>query len=283
MTSGPVGVVTDSCGDIPAALAADLGITVVPLTIRFGDEQLADGRDVSPREFWDRCRAAPSLPQTAAPSPGAFEAAFRSEANAGSGAVLCVTVSSKLSATGGAARVAASSLDGELPVRVVDSRSATLGQGMIAVAAARMAGDGMALEPILEALDGLVARTRVYGTLDTLENLRRGGRIGGARALIGSVLSIKPIIELRDGVVEAESRQRSRGRALRYLADKVRQQPSESLAVVHGEAPDLDQFLDLLAPSFRREDIVVGDLGAVIGTHTGPGTIGVAFQLAPSA
>src|SRR5439155_17804041 len=122
--------------------------------------------------------------------------------------------------------------------------------------------------------------TRVYGALDTLDNLKKGGRIGGAQAFIGSMLSVKPIIEVRDGVVEAESRQRTRSRALRYIADKVKAQGSiDALAVMHGDAPDLEEFLDLLAASFPRDEIIVGDIGAVIGTHAGRGVIGVAFHI----
>ena len=132
----------------------------------------------------------------------------------------------------------------------------------------------------VSAAEALVPRTRVYGALDTLENLKKGGRVGGAQALIGSMLSIKPIIEVRDGQVEPESKQRTRSRALRYLADKVRQEGTiENLAVMHGDAPDLDEFLDLLDPLFGRDEIVIGDIGAVIGTHAGPRVIGMAFQV----
>ena len=131
------------------------------------------------------------------------------------------------------------------------------------------------------AAERLVSRTRVYGALDTLENLKKGGRVGGAQALIGSMLSIKPIIEVREGQVEPESRQRTRSRALRYLADKVRDQGEiANLAVMHGDAPDLDEFVEMLEPLFPRERLVIGDIGAVIGSHAGPRVIGVAYQTA---
>ena len=124
----------------------------------------------------------------------------------------------------------------------------------------------------------------MLGALDTMENLRRGGRIGSAKALFGSLLSIKPIIEIRDGVVEAESRQRTRTRSLEYLADKVTQAgPLEGLAVAHAAAPDLDVFLEMLAGTFPPEDIIVSYIGPVIGTHAGPGCIGVCYRLAPAA
>jgi DegV family protein with EDD domain len=274
-----VRVVCDSSCDLPADLLAELRIEVVPLTIRFGNEEFVDRQDLSSHEFWARCRTSPVLPETAAPAPGAFEAAYRRLAAQGADGVICVTLSSKLSATEQAARLGAKALEGELAVHVVDSLSATMGMGMIAVAAARMAEAGQALDAILAEAHRLVARTRVYGALDTLENLKKGGRVGNAQALIGSMLSLKPIIELRDGEVEAESRQRTRSKALRYLATKVRQIDGlENLAVLHGDAPDLDEFLELLDPSYPRDKIVIGDLGAVIGAHAGPRTIGVAFQ-----
>ena len=258
-------VVTDSSCDLPADLVAELDIDIVPLTIRFGAEELVDRRDLSPKEFWARCTTSPVLPETAAPSAGAFEAAYRRAADAGANGVVCITISSQLSATGQAAQMAAKSVQGEIPVRTVDSLSVTMGLGMMAAAAA----------------EGIVPRTRVYGALDTLENLKKGGRVGGAQALIGSMLSIKPIIEVRNGVVEPESRQRTRSRALRYLADKVRNEGEiENLAIMHGDAPDLDEFIEMLEPLVPGERMVVGDIGAVIGAHAGPRVIGMAYQVA---
>ncbi|MBV8296525.1 MAG: DegV family protein [Acidimicrobiia bacterium] len=274
-------VVTDSSCDLPADLVAELDIEIVPLTIRFGGEELVDRRDLSPKEFWARCATSPVLPETAAPSAGAFEQAYRRGAEAGADGVVCITISSQLSATGQAAQMAAKSVQGEIPVRTVDSLSVTMGLGMTVAAAARMAAEGRGIDEVAEAAEALVPRTHVYGALDTLENLKKGGRVGGASALIGSMLSIKPIIEVRNGVVEPESRQRTRTRALRYLADKVRTEGElENLAVMHGDAPDLDEFIGMLEPLFPRERMIVGDIGAVIGAHAGPRVIGVAYQVA---
>jgi DegV family protein with EDD domain len=158
-----------------------------------------------------------------------------------------------------------------------------MAQGLMAVAAAKMASEGKGIDDCAGAAEELVPRTRIYAALDTLENLRKGGRIGGAAAFFGSVLSIKPIIEVADGKVEPESRQRTRSKSLRYLVEKVRQFPVvENLAVMHGDAPDLDEFLEQLSNTFPREDIIVGDIGAVIGTHAGPRTIGVTFHVPAS-
>lgn len=272
-------MVTDSACDLPPTLVADHGIEIVPLTIRFGDEELFD-RDLSPTEFWDRCSRSALLPETAAPSPGAFQSAFERAADDGCAGVVCITLSSELSGTFQAAQAGAKEMSGRLPVRVIDSRSVTMAQGLMALSAARMGGEGKGFDDVAGAAEDLIPRTRIFATLDTLDNLKKGGRIGGAQALIGSLLSIKPVVEVRDGKVEVESRQRTRVRSLQYLVDKVRQFGAvENLAVMHGNAPDLEQFLDMIADVYPRERIIVGDLGAVIATHAGPRAIGVTFHV----
>ena len=273
-------VVTDSGCDLPQELADGLDIEIVPLSVRFGEESLVDRRDLSPQQFWTRVTESPVLPETAAPSPGAFEEAFRRAAAAGADGVVCVALSSALSATFQAAQLGARAVEGQIPVRVVDPRTVSIGQGLMAVAAARMAKQGKGLDDCAGAAEDLVSRTRTYAALDTLENLKKGGRIGGAQALLGSMLSIKPIIEVTDGKVEPESKQRTRSKSLRYLVDKVRQFPRvEDLAVVHGDAPDCDELLDLLGAVYPRDEIIVSQVGAVIGTHSGPRVVGVCFHV----
>ena len=277
-----VGIVTDSSCDLPDALVAEHGIEVVPLVIRFGSEELVDRQDLTPAQFWARSASSPTLPETAAPPPGAFEEAFRRVGARCDGGVVCVTLSSKLSATIQSAEAAAKSVVDEVDVRVVDSRSVTMGLGMIVLEAARAgAVDGATPDGVAQVAERGAARTRVYGTLDTLENLKKGGRIGAAQALLGSLLSIKPIIEVRDGVVEPGPRQRTRARALAWLADQVRTNPPVGdVAVVHGEAPDAEELVKLLRRDLPPERIFLADLGAVIGTHAGPRTVGIAFQVA---
>jgi DegV family protein with EDD domain len=273
-----VRVVTDSACDLPQPLADELGIAIVPLTIRFGADEFVDRRDFTPKEFWARCSAASTLPETAAPAPGQFEAVYRRLAEEGADAVVTVSLSGALSGTIDSARVAATAVSGVVPVTVIDSRSVTLGLGMMAVAAARAAREGAAAPAVAGLVESLAARTNVWGTLDTLDNIKKGGRIGGARALLASVLSIKPIIEVRDGKVEEGGRQRTRSKALNFLVDKVAAAgPLDALAVAHGDAPDVDTFVDRLTKLYD-ETIVVGDIGAVIGSHSGPGTIGVVYQ-----
>lgn len=275
-----VRVVTDSSCDLPAELADELGIVVVPLTIRFGNEEFVDRRDLTSAEFWARCASSAVLPETAAPAPGAFEEAYRQAAADGAEAVVCITLSSKLSATFQSAQLASKALEGDVRVEVIDSLSVTMGLGVMCVQAARLAREGKSVDEIAAVVRDAVNRTHVFGALDTLDNLRKGGRIGNAQALLGSMLSIKPIIEIVDGLVESESKQRTRSRALNYLVDKVRTAGEiENLAVMHGDAPDVGELLDKLGAFYPRDQIILGEIGAVIGTHGGPRVIGVVYQV----
>jgi DegV family protein with EDD domain len=274
-----VRVVTDSACDLPRNLADVYGIEVVPLTIRFGDEEFVDRDELEPSEFWTRLQSSDALPETSAPSAGAFEARFRDLIQRGATGIISVNLSSRLSATMQAAQVAANVVRDECPTVVIDSRTVSMGLGALCLTAARRAADGGKLEEIVEDVISRRDRTRLFGALDTLEYLKRGGRIGNARALLGSMLSIKPILEVRDGVVEESGKVRTRSKALAALAERVQAQPIETCAVLHGQATDVDELLDLLDPAFPRDEIVTGLVGPVIGTHAGPGVIGVSFQV----
>jgi fatty acid kinase fatty acid binding subunit len=274
-------VVTDSACDLPAPLVQALGIEVVPLTIRFGAEEFVDQVELSSAEFWDRVERSDKLPETAAPAPGAFEARYRHLMERGATGIVCINLSSHLSGTMQSAQVAAAAVAGECPVQVIDSQSASMGQGNLCLTAARRAADGDSLESIVKEVVDRRDRTKLYATLDTLEHIRKSGRIGNARALLGSMLSIKPIIEIKEGVVEEVAKVRTRSKALKELAAKAAEQKIEHLAVLHGNAPDLDELLNLLDPIFPRDEIITGVVGPVIGTHAGPRVIGVSFQVVP--
>jgi DegV family protein with EDD domain len=275
----PVRIVTDSACDLPESLVDELGIEIVPLTIRFGSEELVDREELSNQEFWRRLTQASALPETAAPSAGAFAARFGALADAGADGIVCINLSSRLSATMQAAQVASSSVGERCPVEVIDSLTCSMGLGNLCIAGARRANEGAPLDEVVAEVTDRRDRTRLYGTLDTLEFLKKGGRIGNARALLGSMLSVKPVIEVADGVVEESGKVRTRSKALRLLAEKVHDQSVEEVAVLHGAAPDLDEFLDLVEDVAPRDKIVIGDVGPVIGTHAGPGVLGVTFQL----
>jgi DegV family protein with EDD domain len=274
-------IVTDSSCDLPEEVVVEHGIRVVPLSIRFGDEQLLDREQLSTAEFWARCATSSTLPETAAPAPGQFEAVYRELHGEGATGILVVNLSGALSATMQSAELAAREVAGVVPVRVVDSRTVSMGLGTIAVACARLAAEGATLEEVEQLAVERAGRTRLFGALDTLENLKKGGRIGGAKAMLATALSIKPIIEVVDGVVTEGGKQRTRSKALKFLVDKVTQYEGriEDLAVLHADCNDVDQFVDMLRPHYPGE-ILVGDIGPVVGTHAGQGTIGVAFSVA---
>jgi DegV family protein with EDD domain len=276
----PVRIVTDSSCDLPEEVTSDLGIEVVPLTVRFGDEEFVDRVELSVSDFYRRMASSEDLPQTAAPAPGAFEDAFRKCLAEGADAVVCINLSAQLSATMQSAQTAAKALEGTLDVRVVDSRSVTMGLGSMVRWAAEAARDGMSADAIQADVESQAQRQRIWGTLDTLDNLKKGGRIGGAKALVAGLLSIKPAIELHKGVVEEAGKPRTRGKALQWLADRLLEEPSvEKLCVVHGEAPDIDEFLGLIASKYGPDDYTVGFIGPVIGAHGGPRVMGVTYQV----
>ena len=278
-----VKVITDSSCDLPQELADEAGITIVPLNIRFGEEEFVDRRDLTPDEFWARTDASPTLPETSAPSPGAFETAFRAAAAEGHDGVVAVLLSGGLSATVQSAEMAAGAVADEIAVRVVDTRQASSAVGLLALNASRLCASGANLEAVATSVEEAATRTKLYATFDTLDNLVKGGRIGKTQAFFGSMLSMKPVIELVGGVVEAESRQRTRSKSLRHLATKVREAGRvEQLVLIHADAPDYEDLLGQLEEFIPRDQIIVTKIGAVIGAHAGPRAMGVVFQLPKS-
>jgi DegV family protein with EDD domain len=279
-----IGIVTDSASDLPRDVEARFGLEVVPLSIRFGDEELTDREELTTAEFWARCAASPELPSTAAPAPGRFEQSYRRLAEQGASNIVAITLSGALSATYQSAELAAKSVAGDgITVKVIDSRTISAGLTTLVIAAAEAAsergGGDDDLAAVAAAIEALVPRTRMFGALDTLDNLKKGGRIGGAKALLATALSIKPIVAVRDGVVEQYGKQRTRSKALRFLADRAAEHAGrmDHFAVMHADCSDVDEFVAMIRPYVDGE-IVVGEIGPVIGTHTGRGTIGVAFQ-----
>jgi DegV family protein with EDD domain len=275
-----VRIVTDSACDLPQRVADELGIEIVPLTIRIDGHEYVDRADLSPAEFWAKCAASSSLPETAAPAPGQFEAVYRALAADGAGSVVAIMLSGALSATMQSAELAARSVADTIKVTVVDSQQCTMGLGLVVSGAAHLAAEGGEHDAVVALANTLASHTKVWGALDTLENLKKGGRIGSARALLASALAIKPIIEVRDGKVEPGGKQRTRSKALAFLVEKlIEAGPVETLMVMHADCSDVDTFVEMLRPHHEGE-IVVGDIGPVVGTHAGRGTIGIAFNTA---
>ena len=274
-----VQIVTDSSCDLPEDLINQFGIGIVPLKIRFGQTEFVDRLELTTDQFWEKCRETDELPSTAAPAPGAFIAEFQRAADEGASGVVAIVLSGELSATIEAAQQAAREVEGNIDVRVVDSRTVTLGLGAVVVAAAQAAKGGADIDEVSNIAIDSAARTHVHAALDTLENLRKGGRIGAAGSLLGSMLSIKPLIEVRDGVVEPAGKQRTRTKALSYLVKVVEEhaQQIESIYVTHAACDDVDSFVERIQ-SLVQTDVLVGQVGPVVGAHAGIGTIGVAFQ-----
>ncbi len=271
-------VVTDSSCDLEQDDIDPFNIEIVPLTIRFGGEEFTDRQDLSVEDFYQRMANTEALPQTACPSPGAFEQAFRHARDSDAEAVVCLTISSDLSTTFQSALTAAAASDGGIVIHVIDSRTVSSGLGTLVIEAAKVAAEGADLDTVLRRVSDLISRTHVIAALNTLENLKKGGRIGGAAAMVGSLLSIKPVIDLTGGIVHEAGKARTRKRALQLLCERMRAAgPIEHVAVMQGGAPDMDQFLDLLAPHFPRAGLRIGTLGAVVGVHGGAQMIGVSW------
>ena len=271
-------VVTDSAGDIPVDLAKRLNIDVIPLTIRFGDEEFVDLVDLTPKAFWAKCKESPTLPETAAPSPGAFQEAYERALADGCDGVIVITLSSELSATNQAAVIGGEAMNGRIPVEVIDTKAVTMAEGLVTIEVAEAAATGATLDQLSEIARNASAKTHVVGTISTLEHLVKGGRITGAKALLGSVLAIKPLLQLRDGIVVEAGRQRTRARALAACVEEaVRAQPLRRIALVHGDADDIESTVASLRTVTSEFPLIVGDIGSVVGTHGGPGIVGVCW------
>ncbi len=279
-----VHIVTDSGSDITPAQAEELGITVVPLTVRFGEEEFVDQITMGVEEFYEKMAATPGLPGTAAPAPGLFAEAFQNAADRGATGIVCINLSGEMSATIESARNAAASLEDRLPIRVIDSQSITGGLGALVRRAVQAANDGQDVDQISEMLADRIQRTRIWGAFDTLENLKMGGRIGGAQALLGTLLSIKPIISISLGKVDEAGKQRTRRKALRWIRNKVDELGEvEDLTICEGMAPDVEEFQAMFADYPGGDSLPLVRIGATIGTHGGPRVMGVSLVLPPGA
>jgi DegV family protein with EDD domain len=275
-----VAVVTDSTADFVGASPASLSITVVPLTVNWGMDVLRDGVDVTTDEFYLRLRTDSNQPKTAAPPLGIFEEVYRSLLTTND-AVVSVHVSSKFSATCSIATTAARNTDPDR-VHVVDSAHTSVTLGWLAQIAAEMSALGENAESILPALRAAIPRLRIVLTLDTLEYLRRGGRIGRAQAFVGGLLNVKPILHVVGGEVHPLERVRTRGASFRRIVEIAHELgPKEHIAVVHGDSEaDARILASEIASTEGLSNIPITELGPVLATHTGPGVIGVGCILA---
>jgi DegV family protein with EDD domain len=275
-----VKIVTDSTADIPEELATGLEITVVPCNVHFGLETYRDGIELSKHEFYTKLKASPTLPTTSAPAAGLFEATYRELASE-TDQILSIHLASTLSAIYNSVCLGAEAIS-DAEIALIDSGQASMGLGWLVIAAARAAQEGQSLAQIVALVEDMMPRVRLFAALDTLEYLRKGGRVGKTVALFGALLNIKPLLEVRDSAVLPLERVRTRRRSIQRLIELVAGLgPLEELAVLHSNAPQaarrLAEEISFLHP---LEHILIAEVGAIIGTHVGPNSLGAACVIA---
>ena len=276
-----VAIFTDSASDLDPAQAAEDGIGIVPLLVTFGSETFKSGVDLSTADFWKRMVAPDApFPTTAASSPGAFKEAYEAAFAAGADAIVSVHVAGALSGTIKSAQIARDMLP-EREIHIVDSLGASMAEGILARLGVRLAAEGRSAAEIAEILESRATDMRIYLTLETLAYLRKGGRISGAQAAIGTLLSVKPIIRVQAGVVDTVDKVRTRTKARERLLDLICERPIERLAILHTISPDVEAFRDAVldrAPGgLDPADVTVNLVGPSVGPHLGPGCVGAAI------
>lgn len=275
----PIRIVTDSTSDIPIPEAEALGISIVPLTVFFGEEAYLDNVELDNAGFYQKLQASKSLPSTSQPSPAKFQEAFTRLINEGADGIISIHLSSELSGTYQSACTARDTLPEDLkkiPIEIIDSHNISIAMSHPIIRAAEEARAGKGLAEIKTMVEDMLARTQILAVLDTLEYVRRGGRIGGARAFLGNMLSVKPIISLKDGKVVPIEQPRTRNKAYARVAQLLHEmEPIEWLCVAESNEEVGQQLAQALKAVYQGE-IPRNKLGAVLGTHTGPGTAAVA-------
>ena len=273
-----VKVVTDSCSDLPPGVAKELGISIVPLNVYFGDESFKDGVDISAEEFYERLIKGPTLPKTTAPAPGAFVETYDELASDADG-IISIHISKKLSGTYDSALLAKQQLSKKILVEVIDSLTVSTAEGLLVIKAAQAAREGASLSEIMNSIKTTVPRTHLLFLLDTLEYLHKGGRLGKAQALLGSMLNIKPLLHIHDGEVHPLERVRSRQKAVSRLIELTKQYtPLEEMALLYTTDPsELDTLEKDLANLAPRSKALRARIGPTIGTYGGPQAVAVAL------
>jgi DegV family protein with EDD domain len=278
-----VAIVTDSASDMPPARAARIGVTVVPLIVSFGKESWKAGVELPIEEFYMRLLAPDApFPTTAACSPGDFQATFQHLFDKGADAVVCISVGGKLSGTVRSVQVARAAMP-DREIHVIDSETCAGSQMILAELAAEASAAGASAHEIVDLVERRKADSRLYFVVDTLEYLKRGGRISGAQAAIGSVLMVKPIITIENGLVETVDKPRTGGRARARLIEFLTASPVERLVVIHTHAPGVGAFAEDLskATGIPMHEIETVLIGSSVAPHVGPGAFGAAILLRP--
>jgi len=272
-----VKIVTDSVADLPHQVVNELGITIVPLNVRFGEEVYRDGVDLTVEQFYDRLVHSQTLPVTSVPSPGSFAEIYDKLAEE-TDEILAIILSSKLSGTYEVALQSIGLMKKKCRVEVVDSQWATMAEGFIVITAARAAKAGANLDEVIDVTRNSIPRVDFLAAFDTLEYLKRGGRIGKAQAFLGSILRVNPLITLRDGMVEPADRTRSRAKAIERLYNfAMNFSHIDRIAIEDAACPDeAEALVERISSKFPEEHIYRSKTTPAIGTHTGPGLLLVA-------
>jgi DegV family protein with EDD domain len=273
-------VVTDSSAYIPDSAMEGLNIVVIPLWLIWEGERLRDGIDITPQPFYTRLKTAETLPTSSQPSAKEFEQFFRQVAK-DCDAIVCVLVSSKISGTVTCAQAALNDFS-HFPIRIVDSLHGSMGVGLAVLAAARAAAEGASIDEVVAIAEQMCSKVELFFVVDTLEYLHRGGRIGTARRYLATILSIKPILQFKDGLIGPLSQARTKKKALEVLLDLVEQrlggQGMGETAVVDIDCADEgDQLAEMVRARFNPSNILRAEVSPVVGTHVGPGGLGIAF------
>lgn len=271
-----VKVVTDSTSDLTHEVASQLGITIVPLYVHFGTESYRDGIDLTTEEFYRKLAENETLPTTSSPSPGDFARVYDELAQE-TDEILTITISSRLSATYGAAVEGKQLRKSQARLEIIDSLSAIVGLGLITISAAKAAQAGASLDEVVDIVRHSIQRVDFRMAFDTLEYLRKGGRIGTAQAFLGSMLKMNPVLTIRNGSTEGVTRLRSRAKAIDYLCNFALAFPDiEEIAVEDATTPDeVETMVQQLGSRFPEERIYRMKVSPVIGTHVGPHVLGV--------
>jgi DegV family protein with EDD domain len=272
---GKVKVVTDSAADVPPELAQGLDITVLPCYVIFGSEVYRDGVDLTPREFYDKLATSPILPTTSQPPLGLFVETYQNLLQESEG-IVSIHVASTLSGVFNAARVAADALS-PAPITVIDSQQLSMGAGWQVIMAAQAAQDGHTLAEVVSLVQAVQPRVRAAAMLDSLEHVRRSGRISQVTALMGAALKVKPLLQIMAGEVTAIATVRTRGKALRHLVEFVAAQGAfKELCVAHADAAEAAQeVVGSLSTVHPRECLLICQASAAITTHLGLGAVGI--------
>lgn len=273
-----VAIFTDSASDLDPAVAEERGIGIVPLLVNFGRESFKAGVELSTAAFWDRMVAPDApFPTTAASSPGEFKDAYEAAFAGGADSIVSIHVAGTLSGTIKSAQIARDMLP-DREIHVVDSLGVSMVEGILATMGVELAAEGRSAAEIAEVLEGRAPDMVIYVAVETLEYLRKGGRISGAQAAIGTLLSVKPIIVVKHGVVETADRVRTWAKARERLLEMICERPIERLAILHTVSPDVDAFreqvLARVPAHLDPDDVPTALVGPSVGPHLGPGCVG---------